>query len=86
MKNFKLIFALFASIFYLYSCESTMNNDTQTEIDLESKEMSISESAIDAVLSFVKEVYPQKYKTYRMKRINFSLRPKIIQVGNWIPF
>jgi hypothetical protein len=68
MKNFKLIFALFASIFYLYSCESTMNNDTQTEIDLESKEMSISESAIDAVLSFVKDVYPQKYKTLSLTK------------------
>lgn len=68
MKTIKLIFALFVSIFCLYSCESAMNNGTQSEIDLESKEMSISESTIDMVLSFVKEVYPQKYKTLSLTK------------------
>lgn len=45
-----------------------MNNGAQSEIDLESKEMSISESTIDMVLSFVKEIYPQKYKTLSLTK------------------
>ncbi len=76
MKKIKLIFALFVSIFCLYSCDSMMNNDTQTEIDLASKEISISESAIDAVLSFVKEVYPQKYKTLSLTKE--ALKPEFV--------
>lgn len=76
MKTIKFIFALFASILYLCGCESTMNNNTQTEIDLESKEISISESAIDAVLSFVKEVYPQKYKTLSLTKE--ALKPEFV--------
>ena len=63
MKTIKLIFALFASILCLCSCESAMNQDEQSKIDYTPKEVSISESAVDAVLAFVKEVYPQKYKT-----------------------
>lgn len=76
MKKIKFLFILVASIFCLYSCESTMNNDTQTEIDFESKEMSISESSIDAVLSFVKEVYPQKYKTLSLTKE--ALKPEFV--------
>ena len=76
MKKIKFLFILVASIFCLYSCESTMNNDTQTEVDFESKEMSISESSIDAVLSFVKEVYPQKYKT--LSSTKEVLKPEFI--------
>ena len=76
MKTIKFIFALFASILCLCGCESTMNNDTQTEVDFESKEMSISESSIDAVLSFVKEVYPQKYKTLSLTKE--ALKPEFV--------
>lgn len=76
MKTIKFIFALFASILCLCGCESTMNNNTQTEIDLESKEIYISESAIDAVLSFVKEVYPQKYKTLSLTKE--ALKPEFV--------
>lgn len=68
MKTIKFIFALFTIILCFCSCESTMNNGAQSEIDLESKEMSISESTIDMVLSFVKEVYPQKYKTLSLTK------------------
>ena len=61
MKPVKLLL-LFVSIFCFYSCESAMNKSEQSEIDIESDEMRISESSVDAVLSFVKDVYPQKYK------------------------
>ena len=76
MKKIKLIFALFVSILCLCSCESAMNRDEQSEIDCAQKEVSISESAVDAVLSFVKEVYPQKYKT--LSSTKEVLKPEFI--------
>ncbi len=76
MKKIKLIFALFVSILCLCSCESAMNQDEQSEIDCAPKEVSISESAVDAVLSFVKEVYPQKYKT--LSSTKEVLKPEFI--------
>ena len=45
-----------------------MNKSEQSEIDIESDEMSISESSVDAVLSFVKDAYPQKYKTLSLTK------------------
>lgn len=45
-----------------------MNKREQSEIDIESDEMSISESSVDAVLSFVKDIYPQKYKTLSLTK------------------
>ena len=67
MKPVKLLL-LFVSIFCFYSCESAMNKSEQSEIDIESDEMSISESSVDAVLSFVKDAYPQKYKTLSLTK------------------
>ena len=67
MKPVKLLL-LFVSIFCFYSCESAMNKSEQSEIDIESDEMRISESSVDAVLSFVKDVYPQKYKTLSLTK------------------
>ena len=45
-----------------------MNKSEQSEIDIEFNEMSISELSVDAVLSFVKDVYPRKYKTLSLTK------------------
>lgn len=50
-----------------------MNKSEQSEIDIESDEMSISEPPVDAVLSFIKDIYPQKYKTLSLTKETLNI-------------
>lgn len=75
MKHLKLSLLL-VTIFYLLGCETAINQEKQSEVNAESEEMSITEASIDAVLSFVKEVYPQKYKTLSLTKE--TLQPEFV--------
>ena len=75
MKHLKLLLLL-VPIFCLLGCESAMNKGTQSGIDTKTEEMTTSEASIDAVLSFVKDVYPQKYKTLLLTKE--ALKPEFV--------
>ena len=45
-----------------YACESGMNSEMQFEESLNLHEMTIYDASINEVLSFVKNIYPEKYE------------------------
>ena len=61
MKKIKF-YLLFLSVFCFCACESDVNHEMQLDESQISQKMTISDESINEVLSFVKNVYPEKYE------------------------